>query len=402
MAFEPGSSRTTHGGAFCRGKVAFNRVLRRPLRVTVLGLAWLGGFGTASAGQTSNPAAVLRGGEELFRGGCAACHGAGGVGLPEPTIGFTKPATFPNFTQCDQTTPELQADWWSVIHEGGPARGFSPIMPAFGDLLTSPQIDALVKYLRSLCSDRHWPLGELNLPRALNTEKAFPEDETVYTVSMSAQRGHDATSELAYEHRFGVRNQLEVSVPLSILHDAAGTALAGIGDIGVGVKRALVANARTGTIASVQGGIHLPTGNKARGLGTGVSVFEVFGAFGQLLPSESFVQAQLGTDLPVDTADTPRAVFGRFAVGKSLRGGHSFGRLWTPMIELLSNRDLLHGAPTDLDLVPQMQVTLSARQHVRASAGLQLPVNHTEGRPVQISFYLLWDWFDGGFREGWK
>jgi mono/diheme cytochrome c family protein len=399
MAFEPGSSRTTHGGVFGSAGVAFNRVLRRSLRATVVSLAWLGGLGAASA-QTANPAAVLRGGEELFRAGCAACHGAAGVGMPEATLGFARPATFPDFTQCDQTTPELQADWWSVIHEGGPARGFSPIMPAFGDLLTPPQIDALVKYLRSLCSDRHWPLGELNLPRPLNTEKAFPEDETIYTVSMSAHG--DAMSELAYEHRFGVRNQLEVSVPLSIMHDAAGTALAGVGDIGVGVKRALVANARTGTIASIQGGIHFPTGNKARGLGTGVSVFEVFGALGQLLPSESFVQAQLGADLPADTADTPRAVFGRFAVGKSLRGGHSFGRLWTPMIELLSNRDLQHGAPTDLDLVPQMQVTLSARQHVRASAGLQLPVNHTDGRPVRVSFYLLWDWFDGGFLEGWK
>jgi mono/diheme cytochrome c family protein len=364
-------------------------------------IVWTGTL-EAAAAQPPNPAAPLRGGEELFRGGCAGCHGPNGAGMPEATIGFEKPATFPDFTQCDQTTPELEADWWSVIHEGGPARGFSPIMPAFGDLLTAPQIDALVKYLRSLCSDRRWPLGELNLPRPLNTEKAFPEDETVYTASVGARGVHDVVSEVAYEHRFGLRNQLEVSVPISVMHDPAGAVQAGVGDIGIGVKRALLASMRTGTIASVQGGVHLPTGNRDRGLGTGTAVFELFGAFGQLLPSESFVQAQVGTDLPVDTADTPRSVFGRFAVGKSLRGGNSFGRLWTPMLELLSDRDLLHGAPTNLDLVPQMQVTLSRRQHVRASVGVQVPVNHTAGRPVQISFYLLWDWFDGGLLEGWK
>jgi hypothetical protein len=209
-------------------------------------------------------------------------------------------------------------------------------------------------------------------------------------------------SELAYERRFGIRNQLEVSVPLSVVHAASGIAQTGVGDIGVGLKRALLASMRTGTIASVQGGVHLPTGNKDKGLGTGVTVFEAFGAFGQRLPSEGFIQAQVGADLPVDTADTPRAVFGRLAVGKSLRGGHSFGRLWSPMLELLADRDLAHGAATNLDLVPQAQVTLSRRQHVRASVGVRVPMNHTTGRPVQVSFYLLWDWFDGGLLEGWK
>jgi hypothetical protein len=33
---------------------------------------------------------------------------------------------------------------------------------------------------------------------------------------------------------------------------------------------------------------------------------------------------------------------------------------------------------------------------------LQVPVSNTSGRPVQVLFYVLWDWFDGGLREGWK
>ncbi|MEO8078048.1 MAG: cytochrome c, partial [Acidobacteriota bacterium] len=111
---------------------------------------------------------------------------------------------------------------------------------------------------------------------------------------------------------------------------------------------------------------------------------------------------QAGTEQPTDTADTPRAAYGRVAIGKMLRADQGLGRMLTPMLELLVNRDFEKAAATDLDLVPQMQVTLSRRQHVRASVGVQVPVNHTAGRPVQVAFYLLWDWFDGGLFEGWK
>ena len=41
-------------------------------------------------------------------------------------------------------------------------------------------------------------------------------------------------------------------------------------------------------------------------------------------------------------------------------------------------------------------------QHVRANIGVRVPVTNTVDRPVQVVFYLLWDWFDGGLLEGWK
>jgi hypothetical protein len=111
---------------------------------------------------------------------------------------------------------------------------------------------------------------------------------------------------------------------------------------------------------------------------------------------------QAGAELPTDTRDNPRAVFARIAVGKMLREGQGRGRMWAPMLELLTDREFEHGAATNFDLVPQFQVTLSRRQHVRANVGLQVPINRKEGRPVQVQMYLLWDWFDGGFLEGWK
>lgn len=61
-----------------------------------------------------------------------------------------------------------------MIRDGGPSRGFSQIMPSFGEALTPDEIDKVVEYLRTLCRDDSWPRAELNLPRALVTEKAFP------------------------------------------------------------------------------------------------------------------------------------------------------------------------------------------------------------------------------------
>ena len=153
---------------------------------------------------------------------------------------------------------------------------------------------------------------------------------------------------------------------------------------------------------SVQGEIVAPTGDRARGLGAGVTVFEAFAAYAHLLPSDSFIQLQAGTEQPTNTADAPRAVFGRVAVGRSFRQDDGLGRLWSPMVELLLDRDFDAGARTSVDVVPQFQVTLSRRQHVRANVGVQVPVAHTAGRPVEVLFYFLWDWFDGHFFEGWR
>ena len=102
------------------------------------------------------------------------------------------------------------------------------------------------------------------------------------------------------------------------------------------------------------------------------------------------------------TTSAPRSVFGRAALGKSFYEEKGLGRLWTPMVELLADRDLLNGASTDWDVLPEFQVTLSRRQHVRADFGVRIPVNHTADRPIQVMVYLLWDTADGSLLQGWK
>ena len=71
------------------------------------------------------------------------------------------------------------------------------------------------------------------------------------------------------------------------------------------------------------------------------------------------------------------------------------------MIEVQAKRNLETGASTVLDLVPQVQVSLNRRQHVLASVGVMLPATGTTGRSARLVLYVLLDWFDGGFFEGW-
>jgi mono/diheme cytochrome c family protein len=355
----------------------------------------------AFAGQAELPAArALTTGDAIYHAGCAGCHGPNGQGAPQATIGFDKPATFPDFTDCAGTTPELDVDWRATIRDGGHGRGFSPIMPSFREELTPAQIDAVIGHLRSLCRDSSYPRGELNLPRPLRTEKAFPESETVVTASVGAQHSPDVDSELTYEQVLSARNQLEIAVPFSVLHDAGGNHIRGVGDIALGLKHVFFAGHNA--ILSGQGEIVLPTGNTTGGIGSGVTTFGAFASYGQLLPANTFVQGQLGTDQPTSTEQAARTLFWRVALGKSFRADEGVGRLWSPMMEIVSDREFLPGASANVDLVPQFQVTLNQRQHIRVNVGYQIPTTNRTGRPKQVVFYLLWDWFDGGFFEGWK
>jgi hypothetical protein len=127
----------------------------------------------------------------------------------------------------------------------------------------------------------------------------------------------------------------------------------------------------------------------------------MFGTFGQLFPTNTFVQFQGGADLPVHTDLAPQSVFWHTAVGQSFAQNHGLGRLWAPMVEFLGDRQLTTGAKTNWDVQPQMQVTISKRQHIRANLGVRVPATNTAGRPVQVTFYLLWDWADGRLNEGW-
>jgi hypothetical protein len=253
-----------------------------------------------------------------------------------------------------------------------------------------------ISHIRGFCKDDRWPRGELNLPLALVTGKAFPEDEAV--VRVTSQSG-SLTTKVVYERRFGPLNQWEVAVPFSSLDTAGVDRTTGVGDIALGYKRVLTHSLSRGNIASVSAEVKVPTGSESRGLGGGVTVFEPFVTFAQLLPANGFIQAQAGLGIPFSSDHDPES-FWRVAVGRTFEQG-KFGRMWSPMLEVLAARPIAHGAVIDWDLLPGVQLTLNARQHVRLGAGVRFPVTDSDQRKKSVLFYLLWDWYEGGFFQGW-
>jgi hypothetical protein len=353
----------------------------------------------------------LHSGREIYEAACAACHGSKGEGTPTEVAGFEKPDTFPHFNKCDEVTPEYTRDWKAVILHGGPARGFSPIMPSFGSVLSSRQADKVVAYLRSLCPEPGWPLGELNVPLALATEKAFPESETLVKSAINASGPAGLSSNLIHEQILGKHDQLEVAIPFDWARQEGGSSAGGIGDIAVGVKHVLLSRVHppadgpfhnsTGSILSIQGEVLLPTGSWRHGFGSGEPGFGVFAMYDQLFAAQTFLELQAGVDLPLQARHVSRSAYVRSAFGKTFAQGGELGRLWSPMVELIANRDLTGGATTNYDEITEFQVTLNRRQHVRAALGYLVPINNTAGRARQIQLYVLWDWFDGGLLEGW-
>jgi mono/diheme cytochrome c family protein len=339
-------------------------------------------------------AAPERSGKELFEAACASCHGVDGRGGTAAAAGY--PLTPPDLTDCNFATREPDTDWLAVSHRGGPARGFAPLMPAFGELLSVDDLGRVITYVRRFCPDPAWPRGELNLPRAQVTSKAYPEDEAALRVIAARDR---VTTRLVYARRFGARNQLEVIAPVVWAEQAAGGWAGGIGDVSISVKRVLAHSLARGAIVSAAFELVTPSGRTDRDLGGGTTVFEGYLAYGQVLPARTFLQLQVGGGVPYDR-DHADEVFARGAAGWRYAPDR-FGRIWTPMVELVSARALVDGAATEVDVVPQLQVTLSARQHVVASVGARVPVSAREGRATQVLVYLIWDWFDGGFLTGW-
>ncbi len=262
-------------------------------------------------------------GHAIYAASCANCHGLDGAALDRSLVAFEE--ELPDFTDCDFAAREPDADWIAVAHEGGPVRGFSEMMPAFRGALTEEQLGRVMAHIRTLCTDSRWPRGELNLPRPLLTEKAYPEDEWVVEGDGDLGEGNAIGSTLVYEYRFGPRSQVEVVIPYGWTRRSAGSDVHspvsgdgdrdhdrsdddrdksgpwshGLGDVVLGLKHVLFHSLDTGTILSLGGEVILPTGDARAGLGAPGSALEPFFSFGQILPGDAFLQGQAGVEVPL-------------------------------------------------------------------------------------------------------
>jgi hypothetical protein len=342
-------------------------------------------------------------GQALFNANCATCHGADGSGSARhkpAELGFDLP--LPDFSDCSFANREADADWSSIIHKGGPVRSFPRIMPAFGEALSDDEIDSIIGYVRTFCTDSRWVRGEFNFPRGLFTEKAFPEDEVVWSNAINTNGPTAITSLVTFEKRFGPRGQLEVVLPFSILDGGPGTGTqAGFGDLELEWKQNVLANVDSGTIISLMGASILPTGNTRRGLGNGTLAFETHVLFAQALPEDFVFQGQVFAGFPL-RKDRAQELAWNLNIGKTFAEDEGWGRAWTPMLEVLGSHEFASGAKTDWDIVPQLQVSLSRRQHILMDFGARIPLTNASVRNTQFLFYFVWDWYDAGLFEGWR
>jgi mono/diheme cytochrome c family protein len=347
-------------------------ILIYTLGIETLGASPPGAALQSRATPPSSPA-------QTFRDRCATCHGAGGN--PVTARVETRTRAY-DFTKCSVASAEPDAAWMTAVAEGGPAVGLSREMPAFASVLSRDEIRAVVDYLRALCLDRGWPNGNLNLPRPIATEKAFPEDEVVVLPQVSHGRGEQDRVALTtvVEKRIAKRYNVELALPWTSVDSGLGRE-SGIGDLEAAFKAVMFAN-RAGT-RILSGGIEIafPTGSEPRGLGEGTTRFEPFLA-GGLVAGRSTIQGAFILELPKRAPWTHHAWEYNVYVGRDLTIDP---KRWTLGIEL-------NGESTELALTPQIRKSLVKTGALAAAVGVQIPVLERDDQHTRVVGYLLWDY----------
>ena len=295
---------------------------------------------------------------------CARCHAQDGSGkVSEPTI-TVEPL---DFTDCKIAAAEPDADWMLAIAKGGPAVGLSSQMPAFEDTLSAERVDDFVQHLRGFCTEDGWPHGNMNFPRPIFTEKAFPENEFILLPAVSHRK--DVAVLAIYERRLGRRAMWEAVLPLSN-RASNGT----IDHVELAVKYVLNADAARTLITSA--GLEV-------GLGHGTAVFEPYLAAGTLW-RDVYLQAQAKLELPANTAKADRAFVYNLYAGRDTSVSPS---TWTLGVEL-------NGENGELALTPQVRKGLTKTGALGAAFGVRVPITARQEQGTHVVGYLLWEYLD--------
>ena len=328
----------------------------------------------AAQSQSQMPTTI----PEMWNAWCARCHATDGTGkVPTPTVTVAPM----DFSDCRLTSAEPDADWQTAITHGGPSVGLSSEMPAFGDALSQAQISEFVALIRGFCKESGWPSGNLNLPRPLFTEKAFPENEFIIQPVASHVKDTPAAVSLAaiYERRLGKRAQLEVVLPFASM--STGTRENGLGDIELGMKYALTPRA-TRYLASAGFDVVVPTGSESKGLGGGTVVYEPYISAATVAGS-TYIQGQFKLEVPHESSADPEVLYNLY-MG---RDTSIYPDTWTYGVEF-------NGENGDVALTPQVRRGLTRTGALAAAFGVRLPVNNRKEQGIRWAAYLLWEFLE--------
>jgi mono/diheme cytochrome c family protein len=332
-------------------------------------------------------------GAEIFQANCAACHGPQGWPDPDSPLVQSLGVVPANFADALFNSREPATDWRIVVTHGGPALGFSDKMPAFGEALTSEDIETVLAYIKTLGGEHDYPDGALNLFLPIRTKKAFPEDEWVWKQRYTDREGSNAwKNTLEYEFRIGQRFQ----GVLEVTHEVEGSH-SSFGHFEPGFKYVLRHDARGGFIATLGGNLGVPLSSDAD--------WELlpYLAFGKILGDTWTLQGSGRLKLSLEDSDDSSAEFAGIA-----HWVHSpWPRNVFPGLEVIAEVPFERGAgpvkkeAVQFSILPQARIGLSKRGHVALNAGVEVPLNGRDRYDWRAYVFLIWDFADGGFFQGW-
>jgi len=363
------------------------RIIRQIVSTLTLAIWMAGGLiTTAHADELSR-------GQEIFQANCAVCHGPNGSPDPDSPLVQGLGVVPANFSDALFNSREPAGDWKNVVTHGGPVLGFSDKMPAFGESLAEEDIDAVLEYIKTLGGEHDYPDGELNLFLPVRTKKAFPEDEWVWKQRFTNQDGDDTwKNTLEYEFRIGQRWQ----GVLEVTHETRD----GDGEFGhfePGFKYVMKHDRKAGYIFTLGGNLGVPLNDGAE--------WELlpYLAYGKIINDEWTFQGSGRLKMSLEDSDHGSAEFAGI-----VHWVHSpLPRTVFPALELVAEVPFERGVGPDkksavqLSILPQVRIGLNKRGHVALNAGLELPLNDRERYDWRGYVYLIWDFADGGFFEGW-
>jgi hypothetical protein len=351
------------------------------MRALVVAVLWSGITIPASAQTPAIPTTI----PEMWGAWCARCHGQDGKGkVSEPTV-TVEPL---DFSDCKIATAEPDADWEVAIAHGGPAVGLSSQMPAFGDVLTTEQVQGFVRHLRGFCSERDWPSGNFNLPRPIFTEKAFPENEFILLPVASHEKNRPATYTVRgiYEQRIGRRAQIEAVLPMERVYvSTLEHPDVGVGDIELGLKYALTPRSNRYLLTAGFDFV-LPTGAEARLVDGFEAVYEPYLAVATVVGG-TYLQGQFKVEFPSASTFRSRETIYNAYVG---RDTSVFPNTWTIGVEL-------NGENRELWLTPQIRKGLTKTGALGGAFGVRVPLTERNEHRIAFVGYFLWEYLEPAF-----